>query len=167
MKKTLYILWFILLIFGLSPKMDAMPAPYVDAFIDYESFLAGVDYYLGDNYHFESTEIQLHEDYYVSYQITHFAYNRKTFNQGGTPLFIFQSKDNNDFYFELYLNMKPGPEIMTVQPSMSNVQSVMMGEFNSWVEISVLNDKVIPENEINRIFTLISTLYGKTMVIST
>lgn len=166
MMKKIYLLAIMIgVTVSLTQSTNAMQAPYVDAFIDYESFLAGVDYYLGDTYYFESSEINVHEDYYVSYQIEHYAYNRKTFNQGGSPVIIYQSKDkNDDFYFELHLNIKFGPETMTVYPNVNNKQSAMSGENNSSVEIRVLNEVILPISEIERIFGLICGIYDKTMV---
>lgn len=156
----------IILSFGSSTV--AMQAPYVDAFIDYETFLEGATYYLGDTYYFEPNEIDLHEDYYVSYLIKHYAYNRKTFNIGGDPTFIYQSKDkNNDYHFELHLKLKPGLEVMT-RTSTSNEgnYAVLYGEYNSYVQIRTVNDSPLPDSEIDRIFQLICTLYGKTWTVN-
>ena len=166
MKKVLSLIGLFMVIISFNTSTIAMQAPYIDAFIDYEAFLNGVEYYLGDTYYFEPNEIDLHEDYYVSYQIKHDAYNRKSFNMGGNPLFIYQSKDKrNDYHFELHLKMKPGQEAM-MRSSSSGSFHVLQGENNSYVQIRILNDTPLPESEIEKIFQFICTIYSKTWTVS-
>jgi hypothetical protein len=161
MKKIFSLIGLMMIVLSFGSSTSAMQAPYVDAFIDYEAFLNGVEYYLGDTYYFEPNEIDLHEDYYVSYQIEHDAYNRKSFNMGGNPTFTYQSKNQlNDYHFELYLNLKPGQEVMT------SSMNTMFGEYNSYVQIRIINDTPLPESEIERIFQMICTIYGKTWTVS-
>lgn len=168
MKKVFSLVGLIIIVLSFGSSTVAMQAPYIDAFIDYEAFLNGVEYYLGDTYYFEPDEIDLHEDYYVSYHIEHYAYNRKSFNMGGNPTFTYQSKNQlNDYHFELNLNLKPGQETMT-RSSTSSESSfhVLHGENNSYVEIRILNDTPLPESEIEKIFQFICTIYSKTWTVS-
>jgi hypothetical protein len=168
MKKVLSLIGLFMLIISFNTSTIAMPAPYVDAFVDYETFLNGVEYYLGDTHYFEPNEIDLHEDYYVSYQIKHYAYNRKSFNMGGNPMFIYQSKEkSNDYHFELYMKLKPGQETMTRLSTLNEGHyAVLFGEYNSYVQIRTINDTPLPESEIQRIFQLICVIYGKTWTVS-
>lgn len=165
MKKLINIIWVILILIVLSPQITAMQPPYEDTFIDYEAFLAGVDYYLFDEpYVFSDTELNLHEDYYISYRIEHSAYNRRTFKGNGHAIIIYQSKDPlKDYHFELNIRMKPGEEVMYIIEKDEFFYGALKGSA-SMVTIDYLNEKVLPNDELQMIFQSLCDLYGKTLV---
>lgn len=165
MKKawSFIIILFITISFGSSTK--AMEAPYLDAFHSYEAFLNGVDYYMGEeNIYFTSTEVDLKDDYYVSYVIEHNMRNRKSYASDGRPYFIYQSKhDTLHYHFELHLKLKPDQETMTLVDHPSEWHELYFtGNLNSMILIRRLNDQQIPDSEIHRIVLLICQLYDKT-----
>jgi hypothetical protein len=169
MKKigSLLLLFVIVLTFGSSTT--ASVPPYVDAFGNYESFLDGVNYYVAeDEYYFTNTEIDLHDDYYISYVIEHNLRNQESNKvKSGKPRIIYQSKDDNlGYHFILNLKLKSGDETMTLAgyPTAES-NFYVSGNHGSRIQFIFLNDQVLPENEINRILSLICQSYNKTLVL--
>lgn len=165
MKKMWSLLVILFITISFSSSIKAMEAPYLDAFHNYEAFLNGVDYYIGEeNIYFTSTEVDLGDDYYVSYVIEHDIRNRKSYESDGRPYFIYQSKDSTlNYHFEIHLRLKEGQEVMSfVNISSDGFDINVSGTRNSFILIRRLNDQKIPSSEINRIVSLICALYNKT-----
>jgi hypothetical protein len=165
MKKLWSLLVILFIAISFSSSTKAMEAPYLDAFHNYEAFLNGVDYYIGEeNIYFTSTEVDLRDEYYVSYVIKHDIRNRKTYESDGRPYFIYQSKDTTlNYHFELHLKLKPDQETMTLVDHPNDwYELYLSGNLNSFILIRRLNDQAIPNSEINRIVSLICALYNKT-----
>ncbi len=169
MKKmtTLMVLFGIFFLF--NTNMDAMRPPYIDNFIHYQAFLKGVDTYLFDeDFYFEDSEIDMHDEYFISYQIEHRAYNQKEVQSGGEARMIYQSKDPlKNYHFQVLLYMRPGDEIMQMENTdlFGEGYYTLIGD-QSRVSIEILNANHLPETEILRLFQAITTLYGKTMEVS-
>lgn len=165
MKKMWSLLVILFITISFSSSTKAMEAPYLDAFHNYEAFLNGVDYYMGEeDIYFTSTEVDLGDDYYVSYVIEHDIRNRKSYESDGRPYFIYQSKDSTlNYHFEIHLTLKEGQEVMSfVNISSDGFDINVSGTRNSFILIRRLNDQKIPSSEINRIVSLICALYNKT-----